>query len=87
MAITYLTIRQKEGNNCSVHIGPPLSIISDVGCLLSVSFLVAQPQAGRQAEAALTAQGWISIISHSYLISSMTADWLQLTEHRHLMPI
>lgn len=49
MAITHLTIRQKENerNNCSVHIGPLLSIIPDVGCLPSVSFLVGQPQAGR----------------------------------------
>lgn len=49
MAITHLTIRQKEneGNNCSVRIGPLLSIIPDVVCLLSVSFLVAEPQAGR----------------------------------------
>lgn len=41
----------------------------------------------RQAEAALIAQGWISIISPSYLVSSMTEDWLQLPEHRHLMPL
>lgn len=40
----------------------------------------------RQAEAAPTAQGWISIISHSCLVSSMTEDWLQLPEHRHLIP-
>lgn len=49
MAITHLTIRKKEneGNNCSVRVGPLLSVIPDVECLLPVSFLVAQPQAGR----------------------------------------
>lgn len=49
MAITHLTIRKKEneGNNCSVRGGPLLSVIPDVECLLPVSFLVAQPQAGR----------------------------------------
>lgn len=49
MAITHLTIRKKEneGDNCSVRVGPLLSVIPDVECLLPVSFLVAQPQAGR----------------------------------------
>lgn len=49
MAIPHLTIGKKEneGNNCSVCTGSLLSVIPDGECLLSVSFLVAQPQAGR----------------------------------------
>lgn len=71
-----ITAVSAQGSCCQ------LSLVGSVRSLFP-SWWLSPTQAG----AALTAQGWISIISHSYLMSSMTEDWLQLPAHRHLMPL
>lgn len=79
MAITHLAIgKRKMKEIIAVSAQGPCCQLSLMGnvCSLFRSWWLSP----RQAEAALAAQGWIRIISHSYLVDSVTEDCLQLPE-------